>query len=88
MNILCDNFLTCEIKKIAKSKKFLKKSEETLVEISAQSEHFYVLVVKGLIGYQHQLLGFQFGEIQVFGYLETILNINVVERNKSVTLVI
>jgi hypothetical protein len=48
MNILCDNFLTVrEKKKIAKSKKLLKKSKETLVKISAQSEHFYVLVVKG-----------------------------------------
>ncbi len=48
MNILRDNFLTVRDKKIAKSKKFLKKSEETLVKMSAQSEHFYVLVNKGL----------------------------------------
>jgi hypothetical protein len=49
MNILCNSFLTVrDLKKIAKSKKFLKKSEETVVKISAQLEHFYVLAVKGL----------------------------------------
>jgi hypothetical protein len=47
MNILRDNFLTVR-ENIAKIKKFLKKCEETVVKISAQSEHFYVLVVKGL----------------------------------------
>ncbi len=39
LNILRDKFLTVRDKKIAKSKKFLK---------SPHSEHFYVLVVKGL----------------------------------------
>ncbi len=43
MNILHDKFLTVRDKKIAKSKKFLKKCEETVVEISAQSEHFLSL---------------------------------------------
>ncbi len=44
--ILCDNFLTVEgRKKIAKSNKFLKKWERTVVKISAQSEHFSVLAL-------------------------------------------
>ncbi len=44
-----DNFLTVrDNKKIAKSKKFLRKGEETVVKFSAQSENFSVLVVKGL----------------------------------------
>ncbi len=44
-----DNFLTVrDKKKIAKSKKLLKKGEETVVKFSAQSENFSVLVIKGL----------------------------------------
>jgi hypothetical protein len=35
-------------KEIAKSKKFFKKFEESVVKISAQSEHCFVLVTKGL----------------------------------------
>ncbi len=46
LNILRDNFITVrDKKKIAKSKMFLKKCEETVVK----PEHFYFLVVKGLI---------------------------------------
>jgi hypothetical protein len=47
--ILCDNFLIMwDNKKIAKSNKFMKECEGTVVKISAQSEHFSVLVLKEL----------------------------------------
>ncbi len=38
-------------------KKFLTKWEETVIKISAQSEHFYVLVVKGLSHSLYPFLG-------------------------------
>ncbi len=51
MNILRDSFLTVQDTiKIAKSKKFLKKCDETVVKILAPTptQHFYILVIKGL----------------------------------------
>jgi hypothetical protein len=47
MNILRENFLTVREKKLPRVKSS-RKSLRKLVKISAQSEHFYVLVVKGL----------------------------------------
>jgi hypothetical protein len=57
--ILCDNYLTVQDKKVAMISKCLKKCEGTVVKISAQSEHFSVLVLKGTV--QRKLRGVQNG---------------------------
>ncbi len=78
MNILRDKFLTVrDLKKIAKSKKFLKKSEETLIKVSAQSEHFYILVVKGLVTISYCLKKIRTNN-QHINWLGTIMQLYVI----------